>query len=210
MALNIKQIMDASPVMPVLVINNIEHAIPLAQALYNGGLKVLEITLRTDAALESIALIRAHLPEAIVGAGTVIDSQTLQAAEKAGAQFFVSPGTTESLLSAAKQSKTPLLPGVATPTEAMRLYEQGYSALKFFPAQAAGGVAMLKSIGGPLPQLDFCPTGGITPDNASDYLAVPNVRCVGGSWMAPNSLIEAQDWAAIEAMAAIAANLKRN
>jgi 2-dehydro-3-deoxyphosphogluconate aldolase/(4S)-4-hydroxy-2-oxoglutarate aldolase len=208
MTLDIRQIMDTSPVMPVLVIKNIEHAVPLAQALYRGGLKVLEITLRTEVALEAITLIREQLPDAIVGAGTVIDAETLMAADKAGAAFFVSPGATESLLQAAQYSTKPLLPGVATPGEAMKLYEQGYSALKFFPAQAAGGVAMLKSIGGPLPQLDFCPTGGISPANAAEYLAVPTVRCVGGSWMAPDKLVQAQDWTQIENLAREAAQLK--
>ncbi|MFT5162087.1 MAG: 2-dehydro-3-deoxyphosphogluconate aldolase/(4S)-4-hydroxy-2-oxoglutarate aldolase [Alteromonadaceae bacterium] len=209
MTLDIRQIMDASPVMPVLVIKQLEHAVPLAQALYNGGLKVLEITLRTSVALDAIAAIKAALPDAIVGAGTVIDSDTLMAAERAGAQFFVSPGTNDSLLAAAKYSQLPLLPGVATPSEAMRLYDQGFTALKFFPAEAAGGVAMLKSIGGPLPQLDFCPTGGINPLNAADYLALDNVRCVGGSWMAPQELVEAQQWQAIEDMARVAANLRQ-
>lgn len=205
--MEIKQIMALSPVIPVLVIKQLEHAVPLAQALYNGGLKVLEITLRTPVALEAISAIRDHLPDAIVGAGTVIDSKTLMASDKAGAQFLVSPGTNDSLLSAAKYSAVPLLPGVATPSEAMQLLEQGFSALKFFPAEAAGGVAMLKSIGGPLPQLDFCPTGGINPVNAPDYLDLPNVRCVGGSWMAPEKLIAAEDWQQIENMARVAANL---
>ena len=205
--LDIKTIMDASPVMPVLVIDELEHALPLAKALYNGGLKVLEVTLRTEVALDAIKLIREQLPEAIVGAGTVTDSKTLQDAEQAGAQFFVSPGVNDSLLTAAKYSAMPLLPGVATPTEAMRLYEMGFTALKFFPAQAAGGTAMLKSIAGPLPQLDFCPTGGINPENAAEYLALANVRCVGGSWMAPAKLVKEQQWQQIEAMAQQAAKL---
>ena len=208
MSYDIRQIMDTSAVIPVLVIKDVEHAIPLAEALFKGGLKVLEITLRTEAALESITRIREHLPDAIVGAGTVIDAETLMAAEKAGAQFFVSPGATESLLKAAQYSTVPLLPGVSTPTEAMKLLEQGYSALKFFPAEAAGGVAMLKAIGGPLPQIDFCPTGGINPKNAADYLAVASVRCVGGSWMAPDSLVQQEKWQEIENMAREAAQLK--
>ncbi len=207
MALEIRQIMDTSPVMPVLVIKDLKDAVPLAKALYQGGLKVLEITLRTPAALEAITAIREALPDAIVGAGTVIDSATLMAADKAGSQFFVSPGTNDSLLAAAKYSQIPLLPGVATPSEAMRLFDQGFSALKFFPAEAAGGAAMLKSIGGPLPQLDFCPTGGINPVNAVDYLALGNVRCVGGSWMAPTKLVAEQRWQEIEDMARVAANL---
>ena len=205
--LDIKHIMDTSPVMPVLVIDELEHALPLAKALYDGGLKVLEVTLRTEVALDAIKLIRQELPEAIVGAGTVTDSKTLQAAEAAGAQFFVSPGVNDSLLTAAQYSAMPLLPGVATPTEAMRLYEMGFTALKFFPAQAAGGTAMLKSIAGPLPQLDFCPTGGINLNNASEYLALANVRCVGGSWMAPAELVKQQDWQQIKAMAQQAAAL---
>lgn len=205
---DIKKIMDTSPVVPVLVIENVKDALPLAKSLVAGGLKVLEITLRTDAALSAIEIIRKEVPDAIVGAGTVTNAKTLQAAEKAGSQFFVSPGITDSLIDAAKYSSVPLLPGIATPTEAMRLYEMGFNALKFFPAQAAGGTAMLKAISGPLPQLDFCPTGSINPDNAPSYLALPNVRCVGGSWMAPAKLVEEQKWNQIEAMAATAASLK--
>ena len=207
--MDIRQIMDASPVMPVLVIQRIEDAVPLAKALYNGGLTVLEITLRTPVALEAITAIKEQLPDAIVGAGTVINAQTLAAAQQAGSQFFVSPGVNEGLLAAAKDSDIPLLPGVATPSEAMKLYELGYSALKFFPAEAAGGTPMLKSIGGPLPQLAFCPTGGVNPGNAPSYLALPNVRCVGGSWMAPEKLIREQQWAQIEAMAKVASQLKQ-
>ncbi|MCJ8268651.1 MAG: bifunctional 4-hydroxy-2-oxoglutarate aldolase/2-dehydro-3-deoxy-phosphogluconate aldolase [Psychrosphaera sp.] len=207
--MDIRQIMDASPVMPVLVIQRIEDAVPLARALYNGGLTVLEITLRTPVALEAITAIKEQLPDAIVGAGTVIDAKTLKAAAQAGSQFFVSPGVNEGLLAAAKDSDIPLLPGVATPSEAMKLYELGYSALKFFPAEAAGGTPMLKSIGGPLPQLAFCPTGGVNPENAPSYLALPNVRCVGGSWMAPEKLIREQQWAQIEAMAKVASQLKQ-
>jgi len=205
--LDIKQIMDTSPVMPVLVIEDAANALPLAKALYAGGLKVLEITLRTDAALESIKIIRENLPDAIVGAGTVTDAKSLQAAEKAGSQFFVSPGVSDSLLDAAKYSSVQLLPGISTPTEAMRLYEMGFGALKFFPAEAAGGTAMLKAIAGPLPQLAFCPTGGVNPKNASEYLALANVRCVGGSWMAPAKLVNEQNWSEIEAMAKQAASL---
>ena len=207
--MDIRQIMDASPVMPVLVIQRIEDAVPLARALYNGGLTVLEITLRTPVALEAITAIKEQLPDAIVGAGTVIDAKTLKAAAQAGSQFFVSPGVNEGLLAAAKDSDIPLLPGVATPSEAMKLYELGYSALKFFPAEAAGGTPMLKSIGGPLPQLAFCPTGGVNPENAPSYLALPNVRCVGGSWLAPDKLIREQQWAQIEAMAKVASQLKQ-
>jgi 2-dehydro-3-deoxyphosphogluconate aldolase/(4S)-4-hydroxy-2-oxoglutarate aldolase len=207
MALDIQQVMTTSPVIPVLVIQKLEDAVPLARALYMGGLKVLEITLRTECALAAITAIKKQLPEAIVGAGTVVDGETLKAAEKAGAEFFVSPGTNESLLGAAKETDIPLLPGVSTPSEAMRLYEQGYTALKFFPAEAAGGTPMLKSIAGPLPQLTFCPTGGINPQNAPDYLALANVRCIGGSWMAPAKLVAEQNWQIIENMAREAAGL---
>lgn len=207
MSLSIETIIKTSPVIPVLVIENLEDAVPLAEALVRGGLRVLEITLRTDVALEAITAIKEALPDAIVGAGTIIDDKSLQAAEKAGAAFLVSPGVNESLLKAAKYSNVPLLPGVATPSEAMRLYQEGYSALKFFPAEAAGGAPMLKSIAGPLPQLVFCPTGGVSPDNAMDYLSLPNVHCVGGSWMAPKSLVNAKNWTEIEQLARQAANL---
>lgn len=205
---DIEKIMTTSTVIPVLVIKQLEDAVPLARALYQGGLKVLEITLRSDVALAAITRIKNELPDAIVGAGTVIDSRSLQAAEKAGSEFLVSPGTNESLLQAAKYANVPLLPGVATPSEAMKLLDQGFTALKFFPAEAAGGAAMLKSIGGPLPQLKFCPTGGISPENAQNYLKLPNVHCVGGSWMAPEALVKEQKWAEIEQLAKVAANLR--
>lgn len=204
---DIKKIMDTSPVVPVLVIENAKDALPLAKSLVKGGLKVLEITLRTDAALEAIKIIRGEVPDAIVGAGTVTNAKTLQAAEKAGSQFFVSPGISDSLIDAAKYSSVPLLPGIATPTEAMRLFEMGFNALKFFPAEAAGGTAMLKAISGPLPQLDFCPTGGINPQNAPNYLALNNVRCIGGSWMAPAKMVAEHQWDEITKMAKIATNL---
>lgn len=204
---DIKQIMSTNRVVPVLVIEDLKNALPLAQALYTGGLKVLEITLRTDAALDALKLIREQLPDAIVGAGTVTNAKSLQAAEKAGAQFFVSPGISDSLLDVSHYSNVPLLPGVATPTEAMRLFEMGFNALKFFPAEAAGGTAMLKSIAGPLPQLTFCPTGGINPNNATNYLDLDNVTCIGGSWMAPSQLIATQQWDKISQMASVAASL---
>lgn len=207
---DIKHIMDTGPVIPVLVIKKLEHALPLARALVNGGLKVLEITLRSEVALEAITTIREHLPEAIVGAGTVIDSHSLMAAEKAGAMFFVSPGATDSLLQAAQYSNRPLLPGVCTPTEAMRLMELGYTELKLFPAEASGGINMLKAINGPLPQLSFCPTGGINPNNAKAYLELPGVRCVGGSWMAPDDLVQQQNWQQIQCLAEQAAQLSKS
>ena len=209
MTASIKEIMTTSPVIPVMVINQLELAVPLAQALVNGGLKVLEITLRTPAALEAIRRIKAEVPGAIVGAGTIINTQTLTQALDAGAEFIVSPGVTDSLLDAALASGIPILPGVVTPSEVMRLLEKGITAMKFFPAEAAGGIPMLKSIGGPLPQVLFCPTGGVTPKNAPDYLALTNVACVGGSWMAPADLVDAQNWAEITRRSLEASGLKK-
>jgi len=168
---------------------------------------VLEITLRTPQGLEAIAAIRKALPEAVVGAGTVVTSDDVAQSKAAGAAFLVSPGCTPQLLAEARRANLPLLPGVNTPSEAMVLLEQGQRHLKFFPAEAAGGVAMLKSIAGPLPQLRFCPTGGIHPGNAADYLALPNVLCVGGTWMLDQALIKAGDWDAIEDLARQAASL---
>lgn len=194
---NIKDIMNTSPVIPVMVINQLKHAIPLAHALVEGGLKVLEITLRTPVALDAIKAIKQEVPDAIVGAGTVINGETLQQALDAGSEFLVSPGVTESLIDAALESGIPILPGVISPSEVMGLLEKGIYEMKFFPAAAAGGVAMLKSIGGPLPQAVFCPTGGVSPKNAMDYLALKNVACVGGSWMAPADLVDQEDWAEI-------------
>lgn len=209
MAVSINDVMNTSPVMPVMVINQIEQAVPLARALVDGGLKVLEITLRTPVALECIRRIKAEVPGAIVGAGTIINTQTLDQAIAAGAEFIVSPGVTPSLLDAALSSGVPTLPGVITPSEVMRLLEKGITAMKFFPAEAAGGIPMLKSIGGPLPQVTFCPTGGVNPKNAPEYLSLSNVACVGGSWMAPAELVDAGDWAEITRRAAEAAALKK-
>ena len=190
----IKDIMNTSPVIPVMVINKLEHAVPLANALVEGGLKVLEITLRTPIALEAIKKIKAEVPNAIVGAGTVINLETLNQVIDAGSEFIVSPGVTDVLIDAALKSGTPILPGVVTPSEVMKLLEKGITEMKFYPAEAAGGIPMVKSIGGPLPQVTFCPTGGISPTNAADYLALKNVACVGGSWMAPANLVDAEDW----------------
>ena len=208
MAVTIKEVMTTSPVMPVMVINQLEQAVPLAQALVDGGLKVLEITLRTPVALEAIRKIKAEVPGAIVGAGTIINTATLQQAIDAGAEFIVSPGVTDELITAALQSGVPILPGVATSSEVMKLLQLGITAMKFFPAEAAGGIPMLKSFAGPLPQVTFCPTGGINPKNAPDYLALKNVACVGGSWMAPAELVDAGDWDEIRRRAAEAAALK--
>ncbi|MGZ0078940.1 bifunctional 4-hydroxy-2-oxoglutarate aldolase/2-dehydro-3-deoxy-phosphogluconate aldolase [Methylomonas sp. YC3] len=209
MTVSIKEVMTTSPVMPVMVINQLEQAVPLARALVEGGLKVLEITLRTPVALDAIRRIKAEVQGAIVGAGTIINTQTLKNAIDAGAEFIVSPGVTDSLLDAALASGVPILPGVITPSEVMRLMDKGITAMKFFPAEAAGGIPMLKSIGGPLPQVTFCPTGGVNPKNAVEYLALSNVACVGGSWMAPSELVDAGDWAEITRRAAEASALKK-
>lgn len=210
MALSVDQILKTAPVIPVMVVERIEDAVPLATALYNGGLKVLEITLRTPCALDAIRAMVDALPEdAIIGAGTVLTPEDLDKAVAAGSKFLVSPGTTPALIEAAKKSSIPLLAGVATPTEAMRLYAEGFTHLKFFPAEAAGGVPMLKSIAGPLPQITFCPTGGIDLAKAPTYLALPNVACVGGTWMAPKELMKAGRWDEIEKLAREAASLPR-
>jgi len=206
--MNIEKIMNTSPVIPVMVIEQVKDAVPLAKALVAGGLRVLEITLRTQAALESIREIKAAVPEAIVGAGTVINFETLDQALNAGSEFIVTPGSTPTLIDAALSSGTPILPGINSPSEAMSLMEKGLTALKFFPAEAAGGVPMLKAIGGPLPQISFCPTGGVGPHNAREYLALKNVACVGGSWMAPAQLVNEGNWQEIERLAAKAASLR--
>ncbi len=208
-AINIETVIDTAPVIPVIVIEKLEHAVPLARALYNGGLSVLEVTLRTEVALAAIEKIRSELPEAIVGAGTVNSAVHLQNAIAAGSSFLVSPGSTASLLDAAEKQGVPFLPGAATPTEVMKLVERGFYCQKFFPAEAAGGVPMLKSIGGPLSQVRFCPTGGIDIGKAEYYLALDNVACVGGSWMASQELIHKERWDEIELLAAIAAKLSK-
>lgn len=203
------RIMDLSPVIPVIVIDDLDQAVPLATALYRGGLKVLEVTLRTEYGLQAIADIGQALPDAVVGAGTVITSDDVKNARQAGARFLVSPGCTPRLLASAQAEDIALLPGVNTPSEAMLLLEQGLRHLKFFPAEAAGGVAMLKSIAGPLPQLRFCPTGGINPQNAASYLDLPNVACVGGTWMLDKRAIAAGDWDTVERLSREAGGLSR-
>ncbi|WP_111643011.1 bifunctional 4-hydroxy-2-oxoglutarate aldolase/2-dehydro-3-deoxy-phosphogluconate aldolase [Marinimicrobium alkaliphilum] len=210
MGLTIDQILKVAPVVPVIVIDDLEDAVPLAQALYNGGLKVLEITLRTPVALDAISAMKDALPpDAVIGAGTIVTPEDLDNAIKAGSTFLVSPGTTPVLIEAAKNSSVPLLPGIASPSEAMNLLAHGFKHLKFFPAEAAGGVPMLKSIGGPLPQITFCPTGGINLDKAPEYLKLPNVACVGGSWMVPKDLVSGKRWDEIEKRAREAASLAR-
>ena len=197
-----------APVMPVVVLESAEDAVPLARALVAGGLAGIEVTLRTPAALEAIARIAQEVPEAVIGAGTVVTTEQAEAAAKAGARFLVSPGCTPDLARAMTDTGLPSLPGVATVSEAMTLLEQGMTALKFFPAEASGGARFLKSLGGPLPQVRFCPTGGITVHSAPDYLALPNVGCVGGSWLSPAALVSEGRWDEITLLAREAAALR--
>lgn len=195
-----------APIIPVLVVEDAATARPLAEALVAGGLPALEVTLRTPAALDAIRAMAA-VPGGIVGAGTLLTPEDVRAAKAAGAQFGVSPGATPRLIEACIAEELPLLPGVATATEVMTLFEQGYDMLKFFPAEAAGGAPALKAIGAPIPQVSFCPTGGVSPANAMGYLSLPNVICAGGSWVAPADRVAAGDWTAIEALARAAAAL---
>ena len=188
------EVLNAGPVVPVIVIKKIEQAVPLAQALLKGGIKVLEVTLRSEAAIDAIRLLSREVPDAIVGAGTVASPEDLEAVTAAGAVFAISPGLTPSLLDAANRGPIALIPGIATASELMLGMEMGYTAFKFFPAEAAGGVPMLKSIGGPFPQITFCPTGGVSQKNFNDYLALANVACVGGSWIVPPREIEMENW----------------
>lgn len=198
-----------APVIPVLVVDDVATARPLAEALVAGGLPVLEVTLRTPVALDAIREM-AKVEGGIVGAGTLLTPQDVAAAKEAGAKFGVSPGATDRLLQACEDADLPLLPGAATSSEAMRLLERGYSVQKFFPAEANGGVPALKSIGAPIPQVRFCPTGGVSPSNAPDYLALSNTLCVGGSWVAPKDAVAKGDWTRIEDLAREAAALPRS
>jgi 2-dehydro-3-deoxyphosphogluconate aldolase/(4S)-4-hydroxy-2-oxoglutarate aldolase len=204
--MNVRDCLALAPVVPVLTIPDAEAAVPLAKALVAGGLKVLEVTLRTSAALEAIRRISAEVPGAVAAAGTVLSADDLKRSADAGAKFAFSPGLADFML---EDGPIPILPGIATPSEAMRAFAAGLDTLKFFPAVPAGGVAALKALYGPLPELRFCPTGGVDPINAADFLALPNVLCVGGSWVAPIKALEAGDWAAVEALAAKAAALGR-
>jgi 2-dehydro-3-deoxyphosphogluconate aldolase/(4S)-4-hydroxy-2-oxoglutarate aldolase len=201
-----REIAARAPIIPVLVIEDAATARPLAEALIAGGLPALEVTLRTPAALDAIRAM-ADVPGGVVGAGTLLTPEDVRAAKAAGAQFGVSPGATPRLIAACIAEGLPLLPGAATASEVMTLYEQGYDMLKFFPAEAAGGAPALKAIGAPIPQVAFCPTGGVTPENAPTYLALPNVICAGGSWVAPKHAVAAGDWARIEVLARNAAGL---
>ncbi|GAA3856053.1 bifunctional 4-hydroxy-2-oxoglutarate aldolase/2-dehydro-3-deoxy-phosphogluconate aldolase [Streptomyces sp. NPDC003631] len=202
-------VLDLAPVVPVVVVADAADAVPLARALVAGGLPAIEVTLRTPAGLDAIRAIAAEVADAVVGAGTVITPAQVSDSVAAGARFLVSPGWTDSLLAAMQASGVPFLPGVSTTSEVVALLERGVREMKFFPAQAAGGTAYLKSLAGPLPQARFCPTGGIGPANAPEYLALPNVGCVGGTWMLPQDAIEAKDWARVERLAREAAGLRR-
>lgn len=206
--MNIHHILKASPIMPVLVIEHPDEAVPLAQALVAGGIRTLEVTLRTAAALDAVRAIRAAVPDAIVGVGTITRVSDIAAAVSAGAQFGVSPGLTPGILAATRSGTWPFLPGVMTPSDVLCAIEHGFDAMKFFPAEAAGGIAMLKSFAGPFTNIRFCPTGGIDLAKAREYLKQPNVTCVGGSWLAPAPLLLAKDWATIEQLAREAASLR--
>ena len=195
------QVMQDAAVIPVIVLHNAEHAVPMAKALVAGGIRMLEITLRTPVALECMRRIRAEVPQAVVGAGTVRSPADALAAAQAGAQFAVSPGYTRAVGQACREHGLALLPGVATGSEIMMAQEDGYTQLKFFPAMQAGGVAMLKAWGGPFFDVQFCPTGGVSAANAAEFLALPNVVCVGGSWLTPAQALETSDWAQITALA---------
>jgi 2-dehydro-3-deoxyphosphogluconate aldolase/(4S)-4-hydroxy-2-oxoglutarate aldolase len=201
-------LLDLSPVMPVVVIADADDAVPTARALLAGGIRVIELTLRTPAALEAIERVATEVPDIVVGAGTVTAPEHAKQAGDAGAAFLVTPGCTDRVLDAAFDTGLPFLPGASTVSEAMRLAERGLTALKFFPAEASGGIAYLSSIGGPLPGLRFCPTGGITVKSAPDYLALPNVGCIGGSWLTPKDVLAAKDFGRIEGLAREAAALR--
>ena len=201
-----EEICRLAPVVPVLVVHDLAHARPLAEALVAGGLPALEVTLRTPVALEVITEM-AQVKGGVVGAGTLLTPADVTAAKAAGARFGVSPGATDRLLDACEAEALPLLPGATSASESMRLLERGYSVQKFFPAEAAGGAPFLKSLASPLPQIRFCPTGGIGPGNAMDYLSLPNTLCVGGSWVAPGDMVKAGDWDGITALAKEASGL---
>jgi 2-dehydro-3-deoxyphosphogluconate aldolase/(4S)-4-hydroxy-2-oxoglutarate aldolase len=206
--MNLRDLLRISPVIPVLTVTRLEHAAPLAQALVRGGIRVLEVTLRTACALDAITEMREMAPSAIVGAGTLTRADDFAAVQRAGAQFAVTPGLTPDLMFGAGETRLPLLPGVMTPTELIAARAAGFRACKLFPAQQAGGVGMLKALAGPFPDVVFCPTGGITRANAAEFLAQPNVLCVGGSWLAPRELVDAGNWGAIEELARDASSLR--
>jgi len=200
-------LLNRVPVIPVVVVDDLEHAVPIARALVAGGLPVIELTLCTPVALDAIERIAKEVPEIYLGAGTIVDPGQAKQAASAGAQFLVSPGSTRTILQAMTDTGLPHLPGVATVSEILAALEAGYTELKFFPAEAAGGAPYLKSVSSPIPNARFCPTGGISTGNAPQYLALPNVGCVGGSWITPSNVVAAQDWARVTELAAGAASL---
>jgi 2-dehydro-3-deoxyphosphogluconate aldolase/(4S)-4-hydroxy-2-oxoglutarate aldolase len=199
--LKIREICNLAPVVPVLIVEDVAHAAPLAQALVAGGLRALEVTLRTPAALDAIRAMADAAPDAVVGVGTLRTAADVKASVAAGAKFGVSPGLSPAVMDAAEEAGLPMLPGVATPSEAMAAAERGLEILKFFPAEANGGVPVLKAWASPLAGLDFCPTGGVGPGNAAAYLGLKNVLCVGGSWVAPGDKVSSGDWDGITALA---------
>jgi 2-dehydro-3-deoxyphosphogluconate aldolase/(4S)-4-hydroxy-2-oxoglutarate aldolase len=202
-----RSLLDIVPVIPVVVVQDAADAVPIARALVDGGLPIIELTLRTPPAMESIERIAAEVPDILVGAGTIVDTDQPKRAAAAGAQFLVSPGSTPSLRAAMRDSGLPHLPGVATVSEVLALLEDGYTEMKFFPAEAAGGAAYLRAIHSPVPAARFCPTGGITPANVASYLALPNVGCVGGSWLTPADAVQRRDWQQISSLATVAREL---
>jgi 2-dehydro-3-deoxyphosphogluconate aldolase / (4S)-4-hydroxy-2-oxoglutarate aldolase len=203
-----RSLLDVVPVLPVVVVDSLDQAVPVARALVAGGLPAIELTLRTPVALDAIRAIAAEVPDILVGAGTITTPDQAELAAAAGAQFLVSPGLTPSLLAAMQDTGLPFLPGTATASEVLAALEAGCTELKCFPAEAAGGAAYLKAIGGPLPTARFCPTGGITLAAAPTYLALPNVGCVGGTWLTPADALAVGDWARVTALAAEAAALR--
>lgn len=204
--MNARELMALGPVLPVVVLDDAERAVPLAKALLAGGIRTMEVTLRTPAALASIERIAAEVPEIVVGAGTIIAPAQAARAVAAGARFLVSPGSPPALLDAMLAQDVPVLPGVATVTEVLTLLDRGITEMKFFPAEASGGAAFLRALAGPVPQARFCPTGGITADNLAGYLALSTVPCAGGSWLTPAPLVAGADWAAIAHLAALVGN----
>jgi 2-dehydro-3-deoxyphosphogluconate aldolase/(4S)-4-hydroxy-2-oxoglutarate aldolase len=209
MTFDAESVLKLTPVMPVVVIEDAAHAEPMGRALLAGGVKTVEITLRTPAALEAIAVLAKNLPELVVGAGTVLSEDDLDAATLAGAKYALSPGATRKLMKAARKAPIPFIPGVATASEIMRGLATGFRCFKFFPAEPLGGVAAIKALGAPLPGARFCPTGAITAEKAQDYLKLDNVLCVGGSWVTPSDKMKTGDWAAITALARQAASLAK-
>lgn len=201
-------LLDRVPVIPVVVVDDVATAVPVARALVDGGVPVIELTLRTPVALEAVRRIAAEVPEILVGAGTIVEPAQAERAAAAGAQFLVSPGSTPSLLDAMTDSGLPHLPGVATVSEILELLEAGYSEMKFFPAEAFGGTGFLAAVASPLSQARFCPTGGVSPANVESYLSLPNVGCVGGSWLTPRDALAAGDWGRVRDLAAATASLR--